>query len=154
MNKTATQLNIYAIQSAWEVLSALIPLCPIHDEEGYNRMVDLVDFLADEVGDNEEHPLSGLLDLVASLVFTYEREHYAISAAEPEEALQFLINARGLAQENLSTIVSSSNLSAILAGKQKINFSLAGKLGRFFGVNPALFRSCGCAARYFSVTAK
>jgi len=53
--------------------------------------------------------------------------------------LRFLIEARGLTQEDLSGLVPQSNLSAILAGKRKISATLAGKLGKFFGVSPALF---------------
>jgi HTH-type transcriptional regulator/antitoxin HigA len=49
------------------------------------------------------------------------------------------MEARGLTQENLSAIVPQSNLSSILAGKRKISATLAGKLGKFFGVSPALF---------------
>ena len=50
-----------------------------------------------------------------------------------------LMNARGLNQDDLGAIVPQSNLSAILAGKRKISATLAGKLGKFFGVSPALF---------------
>jgi HTH-type transcriptional regulator/antitoxin HigA len=42
-------------------------------------------------------------------------------------------------QDDLRAIVPLSNLSAILAGKRKISATLAGKLGKFFDVNPALF---------------
>jgi HTH-type transcriptional regulator/antitoxin HigA len=47
--------------------------------------------------------------------------------------------ARGLRQDDLSSIVPQSNLSEILAGKRKISAALAGKLGKFFGVNPSIF---------------
>jgi len=50
-----------------------------------------------------------------------------------------LMNARGLNQDDLGAIVPQSNLSAILAGRRKISATLAGKLGKFFGVSPALF---------------
>jgi HTH-type transcriptional regulator/antitoxin HigA len=53
--------------------------------------------------------------------------------------LRFLIEARGLKQEDLGVVVAQSNLSAILAGKRKISATLAGKLGKFFDVSPALF---------------
>jgi len=46
-----------------------------------------------------------------------------------------------MVQEDLSSIVLQSNLSAILAGKRKISATLAGKLSKFFGVSPALFVS-------------
>jgi len=42
-------------------------------------------------------------------------------------------------QEDLSAVVPQSNLSVILAGKRKISATLAGKLGKFFGVSAALF---------------
>jgi HTH-type transcriptional regulator/antitoxin HigA len=95
--------------------------------------------LLDAVGDDEDHPLSGLLDLVGDLVSRYEEAHHAIEAAEPKDALRFLMDARGLKQEDLSAIIPQSNLSAILAGKRKISATLAGKLGKFFGVSPAIF---------------
>jgi HTH-type transcriptional regulator/antitoxin HigA len=47
--------------------------------------------------------------------------------------------ARGLRQDDLSSIVLQSNLSAILAGKRKISATLAGKFGKFFGVSPSIF---------------
>jgi HTH-type transcriptional regulator / antitoxin HigA len=90
-------------------------------------------------GDDEDHPLSGLLELAAELVSSYEQEHHAIEAANPKEALRFLMEARGLKQEDLSAIVPQSNLSAILASKRKISATMAGKLGAFFGISPSAF---------------
>ena len=51
------------------------------------------------------------------------------------------MEARGLKQEDLSAIVPQRNLSAILAGNRKISVTMAGKLGRFFGISPAAFVS-------------
>ena len=99
----------------------------------------LMNKLLDAAGDDEEHPLSNLLDLVSDMVSQYEQTHHAIEAAEPNDTLRFLIEARGLKPEDLSELVPQSNLSAILAGKRKISATLAGQLGKFFGVSPALF---------------
>lgn len=52
-------------------------------EVEYDRTVGLMNSLLDAVGDDEDHPLSGLLDLVGDLVSRYEQEHHAIEAAEP-----------------------------------------------------------------------
>jgi HTH-type transcriptional regulator/antitoxin HigA len=49
------------------------------------------------------------------------------------------MEARSFKQEDLSSVVAQGNLSAILAGKRSISARLARELGRFFGVNPALF---------------
>lgn len=139
MQAAQTQFDIGAIQSSWAAFDAMAHLRPIHDEAGYDQMVALMNSLLDTVGDDEDHALAGLLELLGDIVSKYEREHYAIEAADPKDALRFLIEARGLNQEDLSAIVPQSNLSAILAGKRKISATLAGKLGKFFGVSPALF---------------
>ena len=139
MRATHTQFNIRAIQTSWQALDAMAHLRPIHDEAGYKRMTALMNSLLDATGDDEDHPLSGLLDLVGDMVSKYEQEHYAIEAAEPKDVLRFLMDARALKQEDLSAVVPQSNLSAILAGKRKISATLAGKLGKFFGISPAVF---------------
>ena len=139
MQAAQTQFDIQAIQSSWEALESMVHLRPIHDEASYAQMVALMGSLLDVVGDDEDHALSGLLELVGDVVSKYEREHYAIKPAAPRDSLRFLIEVRGLNQEDLNAIVPQSNLSAILAGKRKISATLAGKLGKFFGVSPALF---------------
>lgn len=139
MQAAQTQFDIRAIQSSWAAFDAMVHLRPIHDRAGYDQTVALMNSLLDVVGDDEDHALSGLLELVGDIVAKYEREHYAIEPAAPKDSLRFLIEARGLNQEDLSAIVPQSNLSAILAGKRKISATLAGKLGKFFGVSPALF---------------
>jgi HTH-type transcriptional regulator / antitoxin HigA len=102
-------------------------------------MLAMMNALLAVAGDDEDHPLSGLLELAAELVSRYEQEHHAIEAANPEDALRFLMEARGMKQEDLSAILAQSNLSAILAGKRKINAIMAGKLGKFFGISPSAF---------------
>ena len=139
MQTAQTQFDIRAIQSSWVAFDSMVHLRPIHDQAGYNQMVALMNSLLDVVGEDEDHALSGLLELVGDVVSKYEREHFAIEPAPPRDSLRFLIAARGFTQEDLSAIVPQSNLSSILAGKRKISATLAGKLGKFFGVSPALF---------------
>ncbi|MCG1040504.1 MULTISPECIES: hypothetical protein [Burkholderiaceae] len=139
MQGTHTHFNIQAIQASWQTFDAMAHLHPIHSDADYDHMVALMNALLDVAGDDEEHPLSGLLDLVSDLVSRYEQVRYPIEAAEPKDALKFLMGVRRLKQEDLSEVVPQSNLSAILAGKRKISATLAGKLGKFFDVSPALF---------------
>jgi HTH-type transcriptional regulator/antitoxin HigA len=139
MRVTETQFDIKAIQTSWQKFDTMAHLRPIHDEKSYVRMTALMNSLLDVAGDDEDHPLSSLLELVSDMVAKYEQEHYAIEPAEPKDALRFLMEARGMKQEDLSAVVPQSNLSAILSGKRKISATLAGKLGNFFGVSAALF---------------
>ena len=50
----------------------------IHTEADYDRTVKVMNALLDEVGDDEVHPLSSLLELVVNLVSGYEQVHYSI----------------------------------------------------------------------------
>ncbi len=111
----------------------------IRSEADYDRTVKMMNALLGVAGGDEDHPLSSLIDLTSDLVSRYEQEHYPIEAADPKDALRFLMESRGLKQEDLSSVVLKSNLSAILAGKRKISASMAGKLGGFFGISPAIF---------------
>ena len=137
---TATDpLDIKALQKTWAAFDRIAHLRPIRTDEEYERTVLLMNYLLDIIGDQEDHTLSGLLDLVGELVAEYDANHYAIESSEPNEALRYLIDSRGLKQSDLAEIVPQSNLSAILAGKRKISATLAGKLAKFFNISPAVF---------------
>lgn len=133
------QFDMGALQASWQAFDTMAHLRPIHNEAEYERMLGLMNALLAVAGDDDDHPLSSLLELAGDLVSRYEQEHHAIEAASPQDMLRFLMDARGLKQEDLSAIVPQSNLSAILAGKRKISATMAGKLGKFFGVSAAVF---------------
>lgn len=133
------EIDVPALQASWSAFDRVAHVRPINTEADYDRMVTLMNAVLDVVGDNEEHPLSGLLDLVGELVEDYDREHFSIEASEPKEVLRYLIDAKGLKQGDLAEIVPQGNLSAILSGKRGISTTLAGKLGKFFNVSPAVF---------------
>lgn len=141
MQATQTPFDIVAIQSAWAAFDAKAHLRPIHDEAAYQRMVALLNSLLDVVGDDEDHALSGLLELLGDVVSTYEREHYHIEAAPPKDSQRFLMEARGLTQVDLGAIVPQGKLSAILSGETQNQCGFGGQIGQvpFFGVSPALF---------------
>lgn len=128
-----------ALETTWAAFDRVAHLRPIRTGEEYDRTVSLLNFLLDMVGDQEDHALSGLLDLVGELVSDFDAARFAIEASSPNEVLRYLIESRGLKQSDLSEIVPQSNLSAILAGKRKISATLAGKLGKFFRMSPAAF---------------
>ena len=140
MMTTATaSFDAKALQRTWVAFDRIAHLRPIRNEEEYDHTVALLNYLLDVVGDDESHPLSGLLDLVGDLVEDYDAGHYAIEASEPREVLRYLIEIRGLKQGDLAEIVPQGNLSAILAGRRKISATLAGKLARYFNVSRAVF---------------
>lgn len=139
MTTTTISFDIKALQKTWSAFDRLAHLRPIRNAKEYDRTVALLNYLLDVVGEQEDHAFAGLIDLIGKLVEDYDASHYAIEASEPNEVLRYLIEMRGLKQGDLAEIVPQSNLSAILAGKRKISATLAGKLGKYFNVSPAVF---------------
>ena len=132
-------MKMSAMYASWQKFDTLAHSRPIHNENEYDHMIKLMNLLLDASGDDEDHPLSGLLDLVGDLVSRYEQEHLTIDIVDPNDALRFLMDAQGLKQDDLFDIVHQSNLSAILSGKRKISATLPGKLGIYFGTSSAIF---------------
>lgn len=139
MHAAQISFDMNALQASWQRFDAVAHLRSIKSESEYDRMIVIKNCVLDKVGGNEDHPLSGLLEIVSELVSKYEQEQHAIKLREPKDALRCLMDERGLKQSELVGIIPQSNLSAVLAGKRKISASLASKLGKFFGVSPAVF---------------
>ena len=132
-------INIDALQTVWIEFDRVAHVRPIRNDEDYDRVVALMNQLVDVVGDNEKHPLAGLLDLVGNLVADYDDEHFSIQPSEPRETLRFLMEQNHLKQTDLEDIVPQSNLSAILAGKRQISRDVAKKLAERFNVSVSVF---------------
>ncbi len=139
MTSSTPSLDVKALTRTWAAFDRVARLRPIRNDAEYDRTVALMNSLLDIIGDNEDHTLAGLLDLVSELVADYDASHHAIEASEPREVLRYLIEQRGLKQSDLADIVPQSNLSAILAGKRKISAAMAGKLAKYFNVSAAVF---------------
>ncbi|GDY22856.1 hypothetical protein LBMAG56_42030 [Verrucomicrobiota bacterium] len=46
-----------------------------HNDREYRQLVKLLDRLIDEVGDDENHPLASLMEVLGVLIEKYEDEH-------------------------------------------------------------------------------
>jgi HTH-type transcriptional regulator / antitoxin HigA len=44
-------------------------------EQDYARLIELLDGLIDQVGEDETHPLASMMDLIGVLIENYETEH-------------------------------------------------------------------------------
>ncbi|MBM4166033.1 MAG: hypothetical protein FJ218_03830 [Ignavibacteria bacterium] len=65
--------ELQQIKNGWQTVSPFV-FVP-HNEEEYNRIVDLLDNLIDEVGEDEFHPLTPLMELLGTLIEKYEAEN-------------------------------------------------------------------------------
>ena len=110
-----------------------------HNEKDYNKLVNLLDSLIDEVGDNEDHPLTSLMETIGTLIETYESQYMEEIEGNPIDALNALIEEHGLKQSDLSGIGSQGVVSEILSGKRQLNVRQIKLLSNRFNVSPAVF---------------
>ena len=136
---TPQLLDFDRIAATWAAFDEAAHVHPIRSDADYDRMVALLEQLVDRIGDDESHPLAGLLGIVGELVSDYDRDHFAIPAGEPREVLRFLMEQHGLRQSDLSDIVAQPNLSAILNGHRAISLDVAKRLAQRFAVGLDVF---------------
>ncbi len=123
-------------QSHWQIIQ---PLLAIRNEQEYDMAIERLNFLIDEVGTDETHPLYELLDTLGTLVHAYEEHHYQMSEYSGAEMLRYLMDEHGLVQTDLPEIGSQGVISEILRGKRKLNTRQIGLLAQRFHVSPAVF---------------
>ncbi len=65
--------EVQTAQDVWPMLASVI-FVP-HEEKEYRRLVAVLDNLIDIVGENENHPLASLMEVIGVLIEKYEDEH-------------------------------------------------------------------------------
>jgi HTH-type transcriptional regulator/antitoxin HigA len=68
-----TLAQIDKAKKAWPSLKETVQVP--HTEKEYLQLVDLLDALVDEVGEDENHPLASLMEVIGVLIEKYEDEH-------------------------------------------------------------------------------
>lgn len=124
------------IQSHW---AAIRPFLSIRNEEEYDRAVERLNGLLDEIGTDERHPLYEFLDTLGTMIHAYEERHHPMPTCSGAEMLQFFMEEHGLAQSDLPEIGSQGVVSEILSGKRKLNLRQIHALAERFHVSPAMF---------------
>ena len=139
---STTSVNLDRLVPAWKGLRKSTPFFgPIRNERDYARMQELLDELLREVGDDEDHPLADLLDVVGLLIAQYDQENGPrAEATSPQDVLKFLMDQHGLKQADLRKEIGTQGVvSEVLAGTRKINVRQAKALAQRFGVSPTVF---------------
>lgn len=137
-----TEKKLRGLVPAWKGLRDSVPYFgTIRNERDYARMNTLLEQLLEEVGEDEDHPLADLLDIVGILVSQYEDDNTPrLEAAKPIEILKFLMEQHGLKQSDLRREIGTQGVvSEILSGTRQINARQAKALAKRFGVSPAVF---------------
>ena len=110
-----------------------------HTESEYDNLVTLLDSLIGEVGENEKHPLSSLMETIGNLVESYEDNNYQTNHGSPLETLLFLMKEHGIKQTELVEVGSQGVVSEVLTGKRLLNIRQIKELSSRFNVSPLVF---------------
>lgn len=111
---------------------------PLNDKD-YNKLSQMLDYLLDIVGEDENHELIGLVDVISHMISMYDEQNYQIKGVSGVDALKFLMEQHHLRQQDLPEIGSQGVVSEILQGKRSLNVNQIKKLAKRFHVSPGTF---------------
>jgi HTH-type transcriptional regulator / antitoxin HigA len=131
--------DVQAILAAWRPLRDLMGVGVVRTAEDYARANAVIERIIDEIGEDENHPLAEVLDLIDNQVSAYEARSVDIPDAPPHEMLRFLMESQGLRQEDLSDCAPQGRISDILNGRRTISRGIAKALAQRFGVRADAF---------------
>ena len=131
-------MNVIAkdIQSHWRIVQ---PIFSVRDENEYDKAVETLNTLIDEVGTDEEHPLYELLDTLGTVIHAYEEKHYPGPECSGVEALKFLMEEHQLEPKDLPNLGSSDTVLEILNGDRDLTVTHIRTLAERFQISPAVF---------------
>lgn len=121
----------------WRFVAPL--LTPPKTEADYDTLVEALDELLDEIGGEENHPLSSLASQIGDMIVAYDDEHYPLPDVPGHEVLRFLMTEHQLTQSDLPEIGAQSVVSEILNGKRQLNVRHIRALSERFKVPTDVF---------------
>ena len=125
------------ISKVWPTIKAIFSVP--HTESEYQALVETLDNLVDEVGNNQNHELAPVMETIGNLIENYENREYKIKEASPIDVLKYLMQEHGLKQSDLKEIGSQGVVSEILTGKRALNLEQIKKISSRFQVSPLVF---------------
>jgi HTH-type transcriptional regulator / antitoxin HigA len=107
-------------------------LYPIRTEADYQAALKEIESLFDALPNTHEYDR---LDLLSTLVETYEKVHHPIEAPDPIEAILYYMDTRGLTRRDLEPCLGSrARVSEILSRKRSLTLEMIRKLNKELGI--------------------
>jgi HTH-type transcriptional regulator/antitoxin HigA len=95
---------------------------PIKTEQDYNTSIRRIEVLW---GAKKDTPQGDELDLLVTLVESYEMKHYPIAPPDPVEAIKFRMEQMDMTKADLVQYIGSqSRVSEILNGRRKLTLGM------------------------------
>lgn len=108
---------------------------PIHDEASYTSALKEISSLMDQ--DPDVGTVDGdKLEILATLVESYEARHHPIDPPDPVEAIKFRMEQAGLTAKDLESIIGKRNrVYEILNRKRTLTLPMIRRLHRDLGIS-------------------
>jgi len=95
---------------------------PIKSEQDYNNSIRKIEVLW---GAKKDTPQGDELDLLVTLVESYEMKHYPIAPPDPVDAIKFRMEQMGMTKADMVQYIGSqSRVSEILNGRRKLTLGM------------------------------
>jgi HTH-type transcriptional regulator/antitoxin HigA len=131
------RINLKEIETEWPKIKNVVSYP--HTKKQYNKMINYLDDLIDEIGDDQNHPLASLMETLGALIEVYENQNIPIPNQDSVSTLKFLMKEHGLKQKDLKEIGSQGVVSEILNRKRVLNTRQIQALSNKFNISPSIF---------------
>ncbi len=108
---------------------------PIRSEKNYRTALKRIDELI-ALDPKEGTDAFDELDLISTLVESYENIHYPIDAPDPVKAIQYIMEEKGLSQRDLVKYFNGSKglVSSFLSGRRELSKKVIKALHQGLGI--------------------
>lgn len=121
----------------WPFVSSL--LTKPQSEADYDVLGAALNELLDIVGEDETHPLMGLVDIIGDWIEAYDHEHRPMPVASGVDVLRYMMREHNLTHGDLPGVGAQSVVSEVLSGKRQLNMQQIRWLAERFGVSVETF---------------
>lgn len=105
---------------------------PIKTKEDYEATLSEVERLFDSAPDTPE---GDRLEVLATLLEAYEKNHYSIPAPDPVEAIKYWMESRGVTRQDLEPLMGSrARVSEIFNHRRGLTLTMIRKLHDKLGI--------------------
>ena len=123
----------------WLDVVKIVAVDRIRSDVDYDRVTAFMEEVINEIGRKKNHPLCSLMDILEMRLREYDDAHHPMDDVTGLDMLRFLIDQRGLRQQDLPELGSQGVVSEILKGKRELNLRHIEALAQRFKVPPSVF---------------
>jgi len=105
---------------------------PIKNDRDYRQVLKEIDAMMDAKANTPE---GDRLDVLATLAEAWEAKHHAIAAPDPVQAIEFVMEQRGLTRRDLQPYIGSrARIAEVLNRKRSLTLAMIRRLHEGLGI--------------------